>query len=112
MVNCGYDEAAGAASSQTSGPTSDSENFSSSSPKAPARAFLWFARTGHLVLHDTTEFSYHREDIRSVGILHRLPVGGHLNGQLQHYVVCGIQMHSSLAVTTDGLPLGLTAMKF
>ena len=67
-----------------------------------------------LVLHDTTEFNYHREDIRSVGIRHRLPVarGRRLNGQLQHYVVCGIQMHSSLAVTTDGLPLGLTAMKF
>jgi hypothetical protein len=49
-----------------------------------------------------------------VGILHRLPVarGRRFNGQLQHYVVCGIQMHSSLAVTTDGLPLGLTAMKF
>src|SRR6267154_5220746 len=25
-----------------------------------------------LVLHDTTEFSYHRENISSVGILHRL----------------------------------------
>ena len=25
---------------------------------------------------------------------------------------CGILMHSSLAVTTDGLPLGLTAIKF
>jgi hypothetical protein len=65
-----------------------------------------------LVLHDTTEFNYHRKDVRSVGILHRLPVRRRLNGQLQHYVVCGIQMHSSLAMTTDGLPLGLTAMKF
>ncbi|WP_246775058.1 transposase [Bradyrhizobium diazoefficiens] len=26
--------------------------------------------------------------------------------------VCGILMHSSLAVTTEGLPLGLTAVKF
>lgn len=65
-----------------------------------------------LVLHDTTEFNYHRENISSVGILHRLPVGRYLNGKLKHYVVCGIQMHSSLAVTTDGLPLGLTATKF
>ena len=40
------------------------------------------------------------------------PFGRYLNGKLKHYVVCGIQMHSSLAVTTDGLPLGLTAMKF
>src|SRR5229473_4544232 len=65
-----------------------------------------------LVLHDTTEFSYHRENISSVGILHRLPMPRSLNGQLQHYVVCGIKMHSSMAVTTEGLPLGLTAMKF
>jgi hypothetical protein len=27
-------------------------------------------------------------------------------------VNCGILMHSSLAVTTSGLPLGLTAVKF
>lgn len=65
-----------------------------------------------LVLHDTTEFTYHRRNIRAVGILHRLPLGKGLNGQLRHYVVCGIQMHASLAVTTNGLPLGLTAMKF
>src|SRR4030088_359494 len=52
-----------------------------------------------LVLHDTTEFSYHRENISSVGILHRLPMPRSLNGQLQHYVVCGIKMHSSMAVT-------------
>ena len=35
-----------AASSKTPDSTSDFESFSSSSPKAPARAFLWFARTG------------------------------------------------------------------
>jgi hypothetical protein len=60
-----------------------------------------------LVLHDTTEFTYHRKDVGSVGILDRLPVavGRRINGQLQHYFVCGIQMHSSLAVTTDGPPL-------
>ncbi len=57
-----------------------------------------------LVLHDTTEFNYHRVNIRSVGILHRLPVRRRLNKQLQHYLVCGIQMHSSLAVTTDDCP--------
>src|SRR5438105_7828885 len=33
-------------------------------------------------------------------------------GRLQHFTVCGILMHSSLAVTTQGLPLGLTAIKF
>src|ERR1700688_764626 len=65
-----------------------------------------------LVLHDTTEFSYHRADRQAVGILHRSPIGLDRDGKPRHYVVCGIQMHSSLAMTTDGLPLGLTATKF
>ena len=64
-----------------------------------------------LILHDTTEFTYSRNDTRPIGILHksftRAPAGG-----MQHYTVCGISMHSSLAVTTDGLPLGLAAIKF
>jgi acyl carrier protein phosphodiesterase len=72
-----------------------------------------FAATGDtvLVFHDTTEFNYHLDNIRSIGILHRRTVGRERNGQLRHYVVCGIQMHSSLAVATDGLPLGLVATK-
>jgi hypothetical protein len=65
-----------------------------------------------LVLHDTTEFSYHRADRQAVGILHRSTVGRDRDGKLQHYLVCGIQMHSSLAMTTNGLPLGLSAIKF
>ena len=65
-----------------------------------------------MVLHDTTEFSYHRANVRATGILHRSPIGLDRDGKPRHYVVCGIQMHSSLAVTTAGLPLGLTAMKF
>lgn len=65
-----------------------------------------------LVLHDTTEFSYHRADREAVGILHRSPIGLDRDGKPRHYVVCGIQMHSSLAVTVNGLPLGLTATKF
>jgi hypothetical protein len=65
-----------------------------------------------LILHDTTEFNYHREDIQSVGIVKSTPVRKRLNGSPQHYVVCGILMHSSLAVTIGGLPLGLAAMKF
>jgi Transposase DNA-binding len=73
-----------------------------------------FAATGKvvLVLHDTTEFSYHRADRQAVGILHRSAVGLDRDGNPRHYVVCGIKIHSSLAVTTDGLPLGLTATKF
>jgi hypothetical protein len=65
-----------------------------------------------LILHDTTEFNYHREDIQSVGIVKRTPLRNRFDQSPQHYVVCGILMHSSLAVTMGGLPLGLAAMKF
>ena len=57
-----------------------------------------------LVLHDTTEFSFKREDGEKIGILKRF-------SGAQPYTSCGILMHSSLAVTCDGLPLGLAAIK-
>ncbi|WP_139860272.1 IS4 family transposase [Bradyrhizobium ivorense] len=55
-----------------------------------------------LVLHDTTEFSFKREKPDLIGFT------GKTAGRTQ----CGILMHSSLAVTTEGLPLGLSAIKF
>jgi Transposase DNA-binding len=64
------------------------------------------------VLHDTTEFSYKREDPKAVGITKRVFVGRDQAGRPKSHTVCGILMHSSLAVTSDGLPLGLTAAKF
>jgi hypothetical protein len=33
-------------------------------------------------------------------------------GRIRSHTVCGILMHSSLAVTSEGLPLGLAAVKF
>jgi hypothetical protein len=65
-----------------------------------------------LVLHDTTEFSYKRDDIDAIGKTFLGVAGVDLSGRPRHYTACGILMHSSLAVTTDGLPLGLTAIKF
>jgi hypothetical protein len=65
-----------------------------------------------LVLHDTTEFSYHRDDPEAVGILQKLASPYAHGGQPGHHISCGILMHSSLVVTTDGLPLGLAAIKF
>ena len=65
-----------------------------------------------LMLHDTTEFSFHRNDVASVGILHKSYMRKNKKGRPLHYTVCGILMHSSLAVTTGGLPLGLAAIKF
>jgi hypothetical protein len=65
-----------------------------------------------LVLHDTTEFSYTRESPEAIGITKRINSGRDKAARLRSHTVCGILMHSSLAVTTEGLPLGLTAVKF
>lgn len=60
-----------------------------------------------LVLHDTTQLSYRRENI---GVLNRgrrdraHPLGCH--------PLCGLSLHSSLVLTPAGLPLGLAAVKF
>ncbi len=65
-----------------------------------------------LVLHDTTEFSFTRENTEAVGLTHKV-AKGHKDerGRQAMHTVCGILMHSSLVVTTAGLPLGLAAIK-
>jgi hypothetical protein len=65
-----------------------------------------------LVLHDTTEFSYQREKPEAIGITKSINCGHDKAGRPRSYTACGILMHSSLAVTTEGLPLGLSAVKF
>lgn len=65
-----------------------------------------------LVLHDTTEFAYQREKSEAIGITKSINSGRDKAGRLRSHTVCGILMHSSLAVTTEGLPLGLAAVKF
>src|SRR5271170_5276894 len=65
-----------------------------------------------LVLHDTTEFTYQRENTDAIGITKSINSGRDKAGRLRSHTVCGILMHSSLAVTTEGLPLGLAAVKF
>src|SRR5215208_4417448 len=65
-----------------------------------------------LVLQDTTEFSYQRARPERIGTITTAPSRREANGQLRMHTVCGLLMHASLAVTTDGLPLGLAAIKF
>jgi hypothetical protein len=65
-----------------------------------------------LVLHDTTEFSYQRERSEAIGITKNINSGRDKAGRLRSHTVCGILMHSSLAVTIEGVPLGLAAVKF
>jgi hypothetical protein len=65
-----------------------------------------------LVVHDTTEFTYKREDMTAVGLVSKGSVRKDAEGRPQYFTTCGINLHSSLALTLDGLPLGLTAVKF
>jgi Transposase DNA-binding len=65
-----------------------------------------------LILHDTTEFTYHRNDTEPIGVLHKSAGGKDKEGRTRLHTICGISMHSSLVVTTEGLPLGLAAIKF
>ena len=65
-----------------------------------------------LVLHDTTEFTYKREDMAAVGLVSKGSVRKDEHGRPVYFTTCGVCLHSSLAVTLEGLPLGLTAVKF
>jgi Transposase DNA-binding len=65
-----------------------------------------------MVLHDTSEFSYQRRRPEQVGQTCRVNSGKDKNGRYRQHTVCGLLMHSSLAVTAEGLPLGLAAVKF
>jgi hypothetical protein len=65
-----------------------------------------------LLLQDTTEFSYERARPELVGMTKNVNTGKDKKGRPRSHTLCGILMHSSLAVTTDGLPLGLAAVKF
>lgn len=59
-----------------------------------------------LVRHDTTEFRFTRSAPDGVGYL------SYVKGRHGTHTACGLLLHSSLVLTTDGLPLGLAAAKF
>jgi hypothetical protein len=65
-----------------------------------------------LVLHDTTEFTFKRDEPDLIGNTVVIPGRRHINGKPERRTVCGILMHSSLVVTLEGLPLGIAAIKF
>ena len=65
-----------------------------------------------LVLQDTTEFSYNRIKAEDIGWTQNIPTGKGIMGRPILHKKCGILMHSSLAITDNGLPLGLCAIKF
>jgi hypothetical protein len=65
-----------------------------------------------LMLHDTAEFTYQRERPEANGITRSVNSGLDKAGRVRSHTLCGIMMHSHLAISTDGLPLGLAAIKF
>lgn len=65
-----------------------------------------------LMLHDTCEFSFQRDKDSKIGLLGRPSYGKGKDGRTKFFTVRGILMHSSLALTLEGLPLGLAAIKF
>ena len=65
-----------------------------------------------LILQDTTEFSFKRVAPEKIGFT-KVSTGRKLKeGRYQKHVICGLLMHASLAITPNGLPLGMTSAKF
>ena len=65
-----------------------------------------------LILQDTTEFIYGRARPGKIGFTKTINGGRYKTGQPNVLTLCGVLMHSSLAVSLAGTPLGLTAVKF
>ena len=65
-----------------------------------------------LVVQDTTEFSFRWARPETIGAIGRASTGRDRNGNPRTYTQCGLLMHGSFVVTTEGLPLGLAAVRF
>ena len=65
-----------------------------------------------LILQDTTEFIYSRTKPGKIGFTKTVNAGRYKAGRPNAQTLCGMLMHSSLAVTLAGTPIGLTAVKF
>jgi hypothetical protein len=62
------------------------------------------------MLHDTSEFVYRSEENEAIGMVSKQRTRS--KGRPRYHTMRGVLMHSSLAVTQQGLPLGLAAIKF
>ena len=70
-------------------------HFQSTRDRAGAAEGLIF------VLHDTTEFTYQRDAPEAIGITKSVNSGRDKAGRVRSHTVCGILMHSSLALTPE-----------
>lgn len=64
-----------------------------------------------LLLQDTTELIYSRVQPGKIGFTNTINDGQYKADQPNVQSLCGVLMHSSLAVALSGTPLGLTAVK-
>ncbi|WP_274379333.1 IS4/Tn5 family transposase DNA-binding protein [Teichococcus vastitatis] len=64
-----------------------------------------------LLLQDTTEFVYQRASTAAIGVTKRVNSGRDAEGRWRQHTLCGLLLHTSLAVTEEGVPLGVTAAK-
>ena len=65
-----------------------------------------------LVLHDTTEFSFQRDTLNNIVIITITHGRKGKDRPPKPCTLCGILMHSTLGLTTEGLPFGLAAINF
>lgn len=65
-----------------------------------------------LILHDRTEVTFNRKSPKKIGYTRKCANRKGLFDHEMERAMCGILMHSSLAITSERIPLGLTANKF
>ena len=65
-----------------------------------------------LILQDMTEFIYNCAQQGMIGFTQTINGGRYMAGRPNVQTLCGMLMHSSLALNLSGTPIGLTAAKF
>ena len=73
------------------------------------RAFAGRGAFRFLVVHDTTEFSYKREDTAAIGLVSKGAMRKDAQGRPIFFTTCGICLHSSLAVDHGGIAPGISS---
>ena len=65
-----------------------------------------------LILHDTTEMTFKTNQPQNIGYTRKHANKMALQNQKIKRAMCGVLMHSSIAITPEGLPQVFTAKKF
>lgn len=58
-----------------------------------------------LLLQDTAGFTYQRAATAAIGVTNRVNSGRDAEGRWRQHTLCGLLLHTSLAVTAEGVPL-------